>query len=80
MTHQPLTETMDLWRNQLNSNRYSKQGQLREFFGLLDEAKDKGLIPAKEWRIYRSKWDKNPNDQNYLVTLFEKKLNTDYTS
>jgi|GEM_PF-1196950 len=74
LLNQPLSKTLALWKKQLFSDRYSKQGQLRYFISLLDEAKKKGLISAKEWRGYRSKWDKNPKDRGYLISFFEEKV------
>ena len=70
----PLKQSIEIWEKQLYSDRYSKQGQLRHFISLLDEAKKGGLISAKEWRDYSSRWHKNPNDRDYLVSFFEEKL------
>ncbi|MCK4583145.1 hypothetical protein KAU18_07505 [Candidatus Bathyarchaeota archaeon] len=74
LIHQPLKQSIDLWKKQLYSDRYSKQGQLRYYIRLLDEAKNRELISAEEWRDYSSRWRKNPNDRDYLVSFFEEKL------
>ena len=73
--NQSLKQSLELWKKQLYSDRYSKQGQLRYFISLLDEAKNRGFISAEEWRDYSSKWRNNPNDRDYLVSFFEEKLN-----
>ena len=75
LVHQPLKQSIEIWKKQLYSDRYSKQGQLRYFISLLNEAKNKGLISAEEWREFSSRWRNNPNDRDYLVSFFEEKLN-----
>ncbi len=76
LTHQPLNQSIELWKKQLYSDRYSRQGQLRYFIRLLDKAKTRGLISAEEWRDYSSRWRNNPNDRDYLASFFEEKLNS----
>jgi len=74
LLNQSLNETLDLWKKQLFSDRYSKQGQFRHFISLLDEAKKRGLLSAEEWRDNSTRWQKNPDDRDYLVSFFEEKL------
>lgn len=76
LLNEPLNKTLDLWKKQLFSDRYSKQGQLRYYISLLDETKKRGLISTKEWRDYSSKWYKNPKDRDYLISFFEEKVNS----
>jgi len=75
LLNQPWNKTLDIWKKQLFSDRYSVQGQFRYFISLLDEAKKRRLISAEEWRDYSSRWDKNPNDRDYLISFFEEKFN-----
>ena len=74
LMNQPLKQSIELWKKLLYSDRYSKQGQLRYYINLLDKAKTRGLITAREWREYSSRWHKNPNDRDYLASFFEEKL------
>lgn len=65
---------LETWKTLIHSNPYTSKIKFSEFIKLLNKAKSKGIISAKEWREYSRKWREIPEDRNYLQNLIQNKI------
>ena len=66
-----MSKKRDFWINLLPRNQYRNQKLYAYFISLLNRARNKTLISAKERREINSKWFNNLEDKEYLINRLE---------